>query len=280
MQWQTRRQNFLRLANLISSKNKLINDWSFSNGYNVYSLLLLLRNFWHTGDKKVIAILLAWRQSSPPMNPKSSRETQLAQLKKKWFSSYLWTTGWVNNINIPSRYTFHLSGHFSYCTCAEFRSIARGFPTGGPLSPSKKPTLGTISWKKAPQIQAASRNKQRTHVRKWNIVAGVTHYFFVCLVKRDTRCIFFTQAHEITHRVRRNWKQRLRSISFSSTTRWRFVSYKFTGLFASSCVHAYMLRNWHNKTQSCFNERYSSRKKCKLHGEKKKATTTNTSAPP
>lgn len=83
MQWQTRRQNFLRLANLISSKYKLINDWSFSNGYNVYSLLLLLCNFWHTGDKKVIAILLAWRQSSPPMNPKSSRETQLAQLKKK-----------------------------------------------------------------------------------------------------------------------------------------------------------------------------------------------------
>ena len=90
MQWQTRRQNlrkqwlhFLRLANLISSKNKLINDWSFSNGYNVYSLLLLLRNFWHTGDKKVIAILLAWRQSSPPTNPKSSRETQLAQLKKR-----------------------------------------------------------------------------------------------------------------------------------------------------------------------------------------------------
>ena len=53
-------------------------------------------------------------------------------------------------------------------------------------------------------------------------------------------------------------------------------------------LRAYMLRNWHNKTQSCFNERYSSRKKWKpssstwkLHGEKKKeATTTNTSAPP
>ena len=277
MQWQTRRQNFLRLANLISSKNKLINDWSFSNGYNVYSLLLLLRNFWHTGDKKVIAILLAWRQSSPPMNPKSSRETQLAQLKKKWFSSYLWTTGWVNNINIPSRYTFHLSGHFSYCTCAEFRSIARGFPTGGPLSPSKKPTLGTISWKKAPQIQAASRNKQRTHVRKWNIVAGVTHYFFVCLVKRDTRCIFLRWLTK--SRTRFDGIENKGCDRFPSLPQLDEDSY-LINLRDYLLLRAYVLRNWHNKTQSCFNERYSSRKKCKLHGEKKKATTTNTSAPP
>lgn len=163
MQWQTRRQNlgkqklhFLLLANIIGSKNKLINDSYFSNGHNVYFLLILLRNFWHIGDKKVITILLAWRQSCPPTNPKSSRETQLAQLKKTGFRLICEQMDeWIILI-------FPLLLYLRWVSVDRYRfsNVWSAFPL-----------IKVDSWnnllKKALQIQAASRNKQRTYARKW-----------------------------------------------------------------------------------------------------------------